>query len=151
MLPGCAVERTEPRYLYPPEAANCPAVDPRQPVASAAPLGGDFWPVMAAICTFDVVVKPGPAGVGGGWRWRSVRRSEGPFEELITALRTPPPTRRERGQGCPAMAQTPMYIALLDGSGRAVIPAIPADPCGFRLQSVDRAVEKLSWVTVESR
>jgi hypothetical protein len=49
------------------------------------------------------------------------------------------------------MAQAPMFIALTDVSGRAVIPAIPADPCGFRLASVDKAVERMRWVTVESR
>jgi hypothetical protein len=146
VVAGCAGERTEPRYLYPPAEASCPAVDPRQPIASAAPLGGDFAPVSAAVCTFDVVVAP-----DGGWRWRTVRRSGGPFGELITALRTPPPTHRGGALRCPATAQAPMYIALTDVSGRAVIPAIPADPCGYRLASVDEAVGRMRWVTVESR
>lgn len=151
MIAGCAGVRTEPRYLYPPVEASCPAVDPRQPVASAAPLGGDFLPVSAAICTFDAVVDPGVAGSGGGWRWRTVRKSDGPFGDLLTALRTAPPTRRGGGLSCPAMAQAPMFIALTDGSGQVVIPAIPVDPCGFRLASVDKAVGRMSWVTVESR
>jgi hypothetical protein len=49
------------------------------------------------------------------------------------------------------MAQAPMLIALTDSAGRAVIPAIPADPCGFRIAAVDKAVAALSWVTVEKR
>lgn len=149
LLAGCAAERTEPRYLYPPADASCPAVDPRQPVASqASPLGEDFSPVSAAICTFDVVVD---GRLGGGWRWRTVQRTQGPFDGLITALRTPPPTTRTRGLACPDMAQAPMLIALIDPAGRAVIPAIPADPCGFRIAAVDEAVAALSWVTVEKR
>jgi hypothetical protein len=137
--------------MYPPAEASCPAVNPRQPVASAAPLGEEFAPVSAAICTFDAVVNPGATAPGGGWRWRTVQRSEGPFGELVAALRTPPPTRRGRELSCPAMAQAPMFIALTDASGRAVIPAIPVDPCGFRLTAVDKAVDRMTWVTVESR
>jgi hypothetical protein len=149
LLAGCASERTSPRYLYPPADASCPAVDPRQPAASrAAPLGGEFAPVAAAICPFDVVVD---VRLGGGWRWRTVQRTDGPFDGLITALRTPPPTTRKAHLACPDTAQAPMLIALTDATGRAVIPAIPADPCGFRISAVDQAVAALDWVTVEKR
>ena len=152
MLAGCAeAQRTEPRYLHPPAAAECPAVNPRQPVSSTGPLGADFQPVSAAVCQFEVVVRPGENGIGGGLQWTKVQRTDGPFDALVAALRTPPPTRREGGLVCPAVAQAPMYIALIDGSGTAVIPAIPADPCGFRLRSVDQALRNLDWVTEEAR
>jgi hypothetical protein len=151
-LAGCAeAPRTEPRYLHPPAAAACPAVDPGQPVSSTEPLNTGFQPVSAAVCQFEVVVRSGVNGIDGGWQWTSVQRADGPFGELVAALRTPPPTRQEAGHVCPAVAQAPMYIALIDGSGKAVIPAIPADQCGFRLRSVDEALRKLTWVTVEAR
>ena len=151
-LAGCAAEqRTEPRYLHPPAAAECPAVSPRQPISSTKPLSADFRPVSAAVCDFEVVVRPGATGIGAGWQWTRVQRTDGPLDALVAALRTPPPTRRGNDLVCPAVAQLPMYIALTDRSGTVVIPAIPADACGFRLRSVDRALRKLDWVTEEAQ
>jgi hypothetical protein len=149
-LAGCTQTVSEPRFLYPPKA-SCPAVDPRRPVPAAAPLAADFQPVSAALCTFDAVAMATPGGEGGGWAWRSVQRADGPLDALVTALRMPPPRHRGNAMACPAMAQGPMFLALTDASGQVVIPAIPADACGFRLPEVDRAIDELTWVTIDSR
>ena len=150
VLAGCAGAPTEPRYLYPPVAA-CPAVNPHVPVAPPAPLAADFRPVSAARCTFDPVAIASPEGVSGGWAWLTVLRSDGPFDALVSALRLPPETHRGGELVCPASLQAVLYLALTDASGHTVVPAIPANPCGFRLAAVDRAVEALTWRTVEKR
>lgn len=149
-LAGCAQTVSEPRYLYPPEA-SCPAVNPHQPVPESAPLDAAFRPVTAAICTFDAVAMATPGGFSGGWMWRSVSRTEGPFDELLSALRTPPPRHRGGELACPAMAQPPMSLALTDAAGQVVQPAIPADACGFPLPEVQRAIAALTWVEIDSR
>jgi hypothetical protein len=150
VLAGCAQTVSEPRYLVPPQA-SCPAVDPRRPVPASAPLAAEFQPISAAMCTFEAVAMTTPGGEGGGWAWRSVQRTEGSLDALVAALRMPPPRHRGDVLDCPAMAQGPMFLALTDASGQVVIPAIPADPCGFRLAEVDRAIEALAWVTIDTR
>ena len=150
VLAGCAGERAAPRYLYPP-LAECPAVNPHVPLAQPAPLPAGFRPVAAARCTFDPVAVASREGVSGGWAWRIVQRSDGPFEALVSALRTPPETHRGAHLICPASVQAVLYVALTDASGRTVVPAIPADVCGFRLAAVDRAVAAMTWRTVEHR
>jgi len=92
-----------------------------------------------------------PGGEGGGWSWRSVQRTDGPLNTLVAALRMPPSRPRGDVVACPAMAQGPMFLALTDATGQVVIPAIPADGCGFRLAEVDRAIQGLTWVTIDSR
>jgi hypothetical protein len=150
VLAGCAGESAAPRYLYPPLAA-CPAVNPHVPLAPPAPLAAGFRPVAAARCTFDPVAVASREGVSGGWAWRTVQRSDGPFEALVSALRTPPETHRAGHLICPASVQEVLYVALTDAAGRTVVPAIPADLCGFRLVAVDRAIEAMTWRTVERR
>jgi hypothetical protein len=150
VLAGCAGGRTTPRYLYPPLAA-CPAVNPHVPLAPPAPLAAGFRPVAAAKCTFDPVAIASPQGVRGDWAWRTVQRSDGPFDALVSALRTPPETHRGGRLACPASIQAVFYLALTDASGHTVVPAIPATPCGFRLAAVDQAVEAMTWRTVERR
>jgi hypothetical protein len=151
-LAGCSAGGDDgaPKYLYPPDAF-CPGVDPHRAVATPAPLTPDITPVTVTICTFDTVFNGSPGVDRQEWEWRNVRRSTGPFSDLITALRTPPPTHRTGDQVCPAMMQTPMFIALTDATGRVVIPAIPADQCGFRLPALDAALNALNWVAVETR
>jgi hypothetical protein len=147
---GCARTESEPRYLYPPQAP-CPAVNPHVVVPAAAPLNADFRPVTAAICTFEALALANRGGLDGGWAWRSVQRTDGPLDALLTALRTPPPRHRGGEPACPESAQAPMSLALTDASGQVVIPAIPADPCGFRLTEIDQAINALTWVTIDSR
>ncbi len=147
---GCAQTWSEPRYVYPPQA-SCPAVNPHLPIPEPAPLTADFRPVTAAICTYDALALANQGGLSGGWAWRSVRKTDGPLDALLTALRTPPPRQRGADPACPAMAQAPMALALTDAAGQVVIPAIPADACGFRLPEVERAIEALTWVTIDER
>ncbi len=40
---------------------------------------------------------------------------------------------------------------LTDAAGQVVIPAIPADACGYRVSGVDRAIAALTWVTLDER
>jgi hypothetical protein len=159
---GCAEAAGGPRYLYPP-AAPCPGLDSNEPASSSpkpdaslsvmvgplpSVLGVDFRAVSVTVCTFDVVVKESPAG---GWRWRSVERSDGPVDELVRALRMPPPPKPKGELICPAMVQSPLVITLTDATGESVSPAIPASSCGFRLPEVDQALAALTWRTIGSR
>ena len=57
----------------------------------------------------------------------------------------PPPTHTGGDLICTAQLEAPVFFALTDGSGKTVVPAIPATPCGFRLPEVDDAIKTVAW------
>ncbi|GIE28185.1 hypothetical protein Ait01nite_012300 [Actinoplanes italicus] len=138
-LAGCAGGGAPPRYLNP--AGSCPGVDAAAERLTDRPLPADFVAVSAVLCHSGL---PGlPSGAPAAQP--SARRSTGPFGDLLTALREPPPEPPRGEFACPAMMQAPIVLALTDASGRTVLPALPATACGFRTPAVDAAVQALTW------
>jgi hypothetical protein len=152
ILAGCSSDRrTEPRYLYPP-AASCPPVQQQADAGEIRPLPVNFRPVTAVRCVFDVVAGLRSAGPNGVRHEYRMYRSDGPMDALVAALRIPPPTQADDDDLiCTLQLESPVFLALTDGSGKTVVPAIPATPCGFRLPEVDAAIRAMTWLTVESR
>ena len=144
ILSACSSSRhSEPRYLYPP-AVSCP---PLTAAGEAAPLTADFRPVAAARCDFDPIAavrSPGPTGY-------TMYRSAGSLDALAAALRIPPPTHDGGDLICTTQFESPVFLALTDGSGKAVVPAIPATPCGFRLPEVTSALQTTTWTEIKTR
>lgn len=151
-----------PRYITPP-SGPCSVADsgakpptPSPPVP-ADPLPEGFVPTSAALCNFGIDIdaerrtrsaNPGPSG-DIGWQEQSVRRSTGPFDDLVRALRTPPETRHGNVI-CTLKMTMPVTITLTDAAGRTVTPAIPADACGQPIPVVQQAIATLTWVTVRT-
>lgn len=147
ILSACSSRPTEPRYLYPP-AASCP---PLAAAGEAVPLPADFRPVTAARCDFDPIAalrSPGPNGTRPEY---TMYRSAGPLDALATALRLPPPTHDGGDLICTTQLERPVFLALTDGSGKTVVPAIPASPCGFRLPEVTTALQTTTWTEIKTR
>jgi hypothetical protein len=130
----------QPRYLNP--TGSCPGIGASAERLADQPLPETFVAESAALCT---TVHPAlPSGVSVPVP--PVRRSTGPFDDLLKALREPPPTTSPgREPACPATVQAPVLLVLTDASGRTVLPAIPATACGFRTPAVDAAVQALTW------
>ncbi len=72
-------------------------------------------------------------------------RLEGPLDALFVALRIPPPAHTGGDLICTTQLEAPVFFALTDRSGKTVVPAVPATPCGFRRPEVDAAVKATSW------
>ncbi len=122
----------QPRYLNP--TGSCPGVDASAERLADQPLPENFVPESAVLCTTAHPALPSGVTVPG----LPVRRSTGPFDDLLKALREPPPTKSPGGElACPAMLQAPILLALTDASGRTVLPAIPATECGIRTTAAD--------------
>ena len=130
-----------PRYLNP--TGSCPGIDATAQTLTDQPLPEQFQPVSAVLCAWPPAGVPSPAASAGAAP--TIRRSTGPFDDLLQALRTPPPEPSGKEIACPAMLQARRLRALTDAAGRTVLPAIPATECGLRLPAVDAAVQALSW------
>jgi hypothetical protein len=152
-LTGCSDSPVAPEYLPP---GQCPPLTAGPTVSPAPPgaLPGDFAAVEVRRCTYTMLLAPqspaapSPAAADRGWVWQSVQRSAGPLDDLVRALRLPPPERDDSGDTvCPAVATAPVTLALVDAAGRAVLPAVPATACGQPLPEVTAALEALSWTT----
>jgi hypothetical protein len=128
-----------PRYLNP--AGSCPGVDATAERLADQPLPVDFVPESAVLCNTGFPALPSGVTVPVP----PARRSTGPFDDLVKALREPPPEPPAGELVCPAMLQAPILLALTDASGRTVLPAVPATACGFRTPAVDAAVQALNW------
>jgi hypothetical protein len=135
---------TEPTYLQP---ARCPALS-AAPTATAAPLPDDFAAAEVRRCTYGLARDP---AADSGWTWQSVQRATGPLDDLLRALRLPPPEHDGGDLVCTAIAVPPVALALTDRAGRTVMPAVPGTPCGTPLPEVTAAVQALSWTTVQRR
>lgn len=178
VVTGCASQSgvPPPGYLNPPP--ECLAVGPPAGAASAStasasiaataaaaaapasgePLAADFVPTSALLCTVMLLVpgqrKPGPVSpdssrdAAQGPR-AVVKRSVGPFGDLVRALRTPP-TPAEGDVVCTLEALMPFAVTLIDAAGRSVTPALPADPCRRPDPAVRAAIGALDWQPVES-
>jgi hypothetical protein len=146
ILSGCSSSRhSEPRYLYPP-AASCPAVTG---AGEILPPAVDFRPVTAVRCDFDPIAGLRSAGPNGVRREYTTYRSVGPVDALVAALRILPPTQDGDDLVCTLQLEAPVFLALSDESGKTVVPAIPATPCGFPLAEVDAAIQGTTWAEVK--
>jgi hypothetical protein len=150
-LAGCSSSgRTEPRYLYPP-GTSCPPVQELAGEGEILPLAVDFRPITAVRCDVDVIAdlrSVGPSGTGHEY---TTYRSDGSLDALLAALRMTPPTHAGGDLICTTQLESPVFLALTDGSGKTVVPAIPATPCGFRLPEVNAAIKAVSWTQTGSR
>jgi hypothetical protein len=137
---GSGGSDVQTRYLNP--TGSCPGVDASAERLADQPLPEDFVPESAVFCTTVHPALPSRVGVPA----QPARRSTGPFDDLLKALRETPPTEPPGDElACPAMLQAPILLALTDASGHTVLPAIPATECGFRTPAVDAAVQALAW------
>ena len=144
------------RYLDQP-LVSCP---PTADLGSAGPqpLDADFAPVTATLCTFQLVVQVGPRGssvpssegAGSGWQWQTVRRASGPFTDLLSTLRSPPPIKSS-STICPSIAAAPLLLILTDAAEHSAIPAVRATQCNCPLPAVQKAFDGMSWTTITSR
>jgi hypothetical protein len=155
LLAGCSGGGGEPLYLNPPAGA-CSADGTLGSVVPSAPLEADFRPVSAVRCVVGLafVTTPptgspaGPTGSPAGPAGRRLARSDGPFDALVAALRTPPPTHSGGDLICTLQYEVPVFVALTDATGLTVVPAVPATPCGFRLPEVNAAIDAMTWVPI---
>lgn len=147
-LPTACSHADEPvRYLTQPAVA-CPAVDALAPQRTADPLPAGFWPVTVVRCRLRIApFGPGRASGSTGLVWSDAARSNGPFDALVRALRLPPQPR-DGTAACPASYVLPMVLALTDGSGGTLLPAIPGTACGDIRAEVRAAVEATPWEQV---
>jgi hypothetical protein len=125
----------------------CPAVDALAPQRSADPLPADFRPVSAVRCTFGLIVNRSAAPPSGGVAWSVAQRSTGPFDDLVRALRLPPP-EQDGVRACPAIFVLPVLVVLIDASGRAIVPALPGTGCGTPLPEIESALDALTWAEI---
>ncbi|MGI5151742.1 hypothetical protein ACQEVC_36180 [Plantactinospora sp. CA-294935] len=134
-------------YLTQP-AASCPAVDGLAGQRSADPVPADFRPVSAVRCTFRLTVAQSAGSPSSGVTWVAGQRSAGPFDDLVRALRLPPP-ETTGDLACPAVFVMPVLLALTDASGTTLLPALPATVCGTPLPEVQSALDALTWVEID--
>jgi hypothetical protein len=99
--------------------------------------------VSASRCTTIIKTVPGD----GEWQFRNEQQADGPFDDLLRALRTPSESPA-RGP-CTLELVMPPVITLTDARGRTTTPAIPQDSCGKPMRKVAQAVEALPWKTVK--
>jgi hypothetical protein len=148
LLAGCSGSPSEPLYLNPPAGA-CSVSGTLGTEVPSAPLAADFRPVSAVRCVVGLVFATTPATRSpGGLAERRLARSSGPFDALVAALRTPPPTHSGGDLICTLQYEVPVFVALTDATGRTVVPAVPATPCGFRLPEVNAAIDAMTWVPI---
>jgi hypothetical protein len=68
-----------------------------------------------------------------------VQRSDGPFDDLLQALRTR--TISNPSHVCPAVAAAPLLLILTDAAGHTVIPAVPATECDLPDPAAQDAID----------
>lgn len=147
-LSACADDVTRASALRQPELA-CPAVDALAGQRSADPLPANFRPVEAVRCTFRLSIRPSE-GPSSGMVWATAQRSTGPLDDLVGALRRPPP-EVSGDYACPATMVMPELLALTDAAGATLLPALPGSVCGTPLPEVRSAVDGLHWALVDEQ
>jgi hypothetical protein len=121
---------------------TCPSPEK---VLDSPPRGGipeDFATAAVVRCRQDVQEFPGE----GTWTVMITERADTPASDLIAELRQPSDT--PSGDPCPAIAVFAPYFLLVDGAGRALLPAVPTDACGLPRQEVQKALDALSYTEV---
>jgi hypothetical protein len=132
----------EPARTYLPPG-RCPPLAAAVTVAGTGePLPDGFAAVEVRRCTYGLARDP--AGEGG-WIWTSVQRATGPLDDLVRALRLPPPEHDGGDLICTAVAMPPIALAVTDRAGRTVMPAVPGTPCRTPLPEVTAALHALTW------
>ncbi|MDW5328303.1 hypothetical protein [Plantactinospora sp. KLBMP9567] len=144
---GCSNASGRAPYLTQPAVA-CPTVDRLAGQRSADPLPADFRPVAAVRCTFRLTVAQSAGPPSSGLTWAAAQRATGPFDDLVRALRLPPP-ETTGDLVCPAVFVMPVLLALTDASGNTVLPALPGTVCRTPLTEVQSALDALPWVEID--
>ena len=114
--------------------------------APTASLPSSFTPVTVERCLNSVQAIAGK----GYWSTATLERADGGLSALVTALRQPS-TGHKPGTMCPALAEIPQAVLLINAAGQRLIPKLPSTACGLTQSSVVGALNALHWTTVSVR
>ena len=100
---------------------------------------GDFVTSWVLQCRRDIRDVPGQ----GRWMVIVAERADTPASDLVGQLRqaSEPPSADQ----CPAILVVPPYFALVDPTGKALLPVMPTDGCGFPREEARAALEALPF------
>jgi len=114
--------------------------------ATSVSLPVSFVPVSVERCVNGAQTIPGK----GLWTTATLERADSGLAGLIDALRQPPGARLP-GTVCPALAEIPPQVVLIDANGEKLIPRLPATGCGLIQSRVLVALGALHWQPVSVR
>lgn len=80
----------------------------------------------------------------GGWGVGPAERADTPAPELLAQLRRPSEPR-DKEVACTADMRVPVYFALVDANGKALLPTQPTDVCGRPRIEISKALEELDF------
>lgn len=146
VLTGCGLRATQSEAPPPAQVlASVPRCDANpMPEPGTVPTG--FVPVAVILCDVRVVLRaPGGADTSSTLAatpppHQTLTGDLGPLLAALARPSDPVPA----GAACPAMAQIPPLIFLVDAGGRAVRPAWPRDACGFVQRGAHDALQTLA-------
>jgi hypothetical protein len=121
---------------------SCPDQLPDDSGSASTITGGipaDFVTSWVLRCRSDIRDVPGD----GRWMVLVAERADTPAPDLLDLLGQPSNPRS--GGACPAMLVVPPYFALVDPTGKALLPTIPTDECGFPREQARTALEALPF------
>ena len=128
-------------------AAHCPTTMQLPALGIEQPVPAGFTTAWVLRCGDEVRAVSGQ----GKWWFRIEERADTDAAGLVAALRRPD-EHRPPGTACPDLAFGVPYFALIDASGTAVRPRVPADGCGQPQRQVLAALQGLPfWETAATR
>jgi hypothetical protein len=123
---------------------SCPDQLPDSPGSASTTSGDgipdDFVTSWVLRCRRDVRDVPGD----GRWLVHVAERADTSAPDLVDQLRRASEPR-STPTPCPDMLVIPPYFALVDPTGRALLPAMPTDKCGFPRKEARAALEALPF------
>ena len=105
-----------------------------------------FVPVLVERCVTGAETVPGR----GLWQTATLQRADNGLSALISALRQPS-VERQPGIACPALAEIPPQLVLINAAGQQLIPQLPSTGCGLTQSRVLLALSALHWQPVSVR
>lgn len=118
---------------------HTPGLDPGGVPVARSELPADFVTAWVHRCRAESRAKPREGTV----IMQIVERADAPATELIEQLRRPSDPRTN--QPCTLEMVAPPYFLLVDATGRAILPAIPTDPCGKPRPEATRALDAMTF------
>lgn len=126
---------------------SCPAQEPELDVPSSAEKRGgiptDFETVAVVRCRDETRLIPGE----GSWTVRITERADILAPELVDMLRRPSDPAPANGM-CTAIGYVVPYVLLVNAEGKALLPALPTEPCGKPRDEVTNFFDTLPYRTV---
>ncbi len=120
-------------------AMSCPGPLPDGMNVQQAPLPDGFVTTWVFRCRQEVRPKPGE----GEWNYQILERADTDAKALVEQLRRP--SDPMSNQPCTLEMRMPPYFALVDATGKAVMPPVPTDGCGKPRIEVFKLLEALQF------